>query len=58
MRCRVESRDGMRDVDYFISSRWILVHLHHSFCIDSQRPKRDNNEYIAVERAVLFGAVT
>ena len=28
---------------------------HHSFCIDSLRPKRNINEHIAVEREVLLG---
>ena len=55
MRCRVESRDGMRDVDYFISSRWILVHLHHSFCIDSQRLKRDINEHLRLREQCFLG---
>ena len=60
MRCRINSRENMRhEVDCFISVKVdSCASTHHSFCIDSQRPKRDNNEHIAVERAVLFGTVT
>jgi hypothetical protein len=52
------ARDGKMSIVSFPSNRWILVHLHITLCIDSQRPKRDNNEHIAVERAVLFRTVT